>query len=169
MVIKLYFNEQWLPIKGYEGIYMVSNYGRIMCLDYHGRRIIKILRLTAKSNHYIKVGLRKDGKTRTFRVHRLVAAAFLPLPQSGENQVDHINGDKQDNRAINLRYVNPKTNSNNPNTLHGGYHLSDEVRARMSIAQKKRFKEHPEDLQKMWDGRKRWRANKLPFTSYQIA
>ena len=161
MVIKLYLNELWKPIKGYEDMYMVSNYGRIMCLNYHGRRIIRILRLTAKPNHYIKVGLRKDGKTRTFSVHRLVAAAFLPLPQPGGNQVDHINGDKQDNRAINLRYVNPKTNSNNPNTLHGGYHLSDEVRARMSTAQKKRFREHPEDLKKLHDGLAKWRARRV--------
>lgn len=165
MVIKLYLNELWKPIKGYEDIYMVSNYGRIMSLNYQGKGKVRILRLSAQPNCYIKVGLRKDGKTRIFRVHRLVAAAFLPPPQSGE-QVDHINGHKQDNRACNLRYVNPKTNSNNPNTLHGGYHLSDEVRARMSVAQKKRFKEHPEDLKKLHDGLAKWRARRASSALY---
>ena len=140
---KYYLGEIWQPIKGYEGLYEVSNFGRVRSLNYKGTGMVKILQTHARLGYYIKVGLRKDGKVRYFRVHRLVAIAFLPPPQSGQTQVEHINCDKRDNRVQNLRWCTPKGNMANPQTL---YHLSishqcppAEVRARMSAGQKRRF------------------------------
>lgn len=140
---KYYLDEKWLPIQGYEGLYDVSNYGRIRSHDYRKKGVTQILRTHASKGYYVKVGLRKDGKKRYFRVHRLVAIAFLPPPQSGQTQVEHVNCDKRDNRVQNLRWCSPKGNMANPQTR---YHLSishmcptPEVRARMSAGQKRRF------------------------------
>lgn len=140
---KYYLDEKWLPIQGYEGLYDVSNYGRIRSHDYRKRGVTQILRTHASKGYYVKVGLRKYDKKRYFRVHRLVAIAFLPPPQSGQTQVKHINCDKRDNRVQNLRWCSPKGNMANPQTR---FHLSishmcptPEVRARMSAGQKRRF------------------------------
>ena len=91
--------EIWRAIAGYEGLYEVSSWGRVRSLNYCRRGKIVILNLSAKPNKYIKVGLRKNGKTTTFWVHRLVAVAFLLPPQKEQTQVDHIDGDKQNNQA----------------------------------------------------------------------
>ena len=173
MVTEKYLDEIWKPISGYQGLYEVSNYGRIKSLNYYGRGKHVIMRLTAKPNTYIKVGLRKDGKVKCFRVHRLVAETFLPSPQQGQIHVNHKDGYKQWNYVCvkedgsidadksNLEWCSPKENSNNPNTKHVGYHLSIEIRQKMCAAQKLRFKNHPEDLKKFRDGWKRWYSNRL--------
>ena len=103
----------------------------------------QVLRTKALKGYYIKVGLRKEGKIKYYRVHRLVAIAFLPPPQSGQTQVEHIDCDKHNNKVENLRWTHPKGNMANPLTR---YHLSighmcpsDETRARMSAGQKRRF------------------------------
>lgn len=140
---KYYLNEIWKPIKGYEGLYDVSNYGRIRSHDYRKKGVTQILSTHARIGNYVKVGLRRDGKIRYYRVHRLVAFAFLPPPMEGQTQVEHINCDKRDNRVENLRFTLPKGNMANPLTR---YHLSishlcpsAETRARMSAGQKRRF------------------------------
>lgn len=76
--------------------------GRIRNLNYYGKGTTTILNLSAKER-YLKVTLVDDaGKSKTFWVHQLVAQAFLPEPEEGQNQINHINGDKQDNRALNI-------------------------------------------------------------------
>ena len=76
--------------------------GRIKNLNYYGRGKSAILNLSAKSR-YLKVTLvDDDGKSKTFWVHQLVAQAFLPEPEEGQNQINHINGEKQDNKATNI-------------------------------------------------------------------
>ena len=143
MNIKYLVNEKWLPIKGYEGLYEVSNYGRVRSLNYRRRGVRKVLKCYARLGYYIKVSLVKDGVRKYYRVHRLVAQAFLPQPMEGQTQVEHINTDKRDNRVQNLRWVSPKGNMANELTR---YHLSishqnpsPEKRKRMSEGQKKRF------------------------------
>lgn len=153
-----FLNEQWTPIEGHEW-YDVSSYGRIRTHNYKGLGITRILHLTAGWQKYIKVGLvGKDGKTKYYRVHRLVALAFLPKPSEGRNQVNHRNGNKQDNRVENLEWVTPKENCNNPATkvnYFKRYHREGEWERR-SRGQRKRFAKHPEDLWKLWEGRKRY-------------
>lgn len=141
----LYIDEQWKPIKNYENLYLVSDYGRIMSLNYMGKGKHRILNLSAMPDRYIKVGLRKEGKTYYRRVHRLVAEAFLPPPQSGQTQVNHIDGDKHNNvvhgDACNLEWCTPKQNSNNPNTKANKarrYHREGEFERR-SKGQKRRW------------------------------
>lgn len=152
-------NEEWRPVKGYEGLYEVSNLGRVRSLNYQNKGICRIMRLTAGWGRYIKAALKgRDGKKRYFRVHRLVAIAFLPTPPPEKNQVNHRNGVKQDNRLENLEFVSAQENTRNPATyprLFIRYHREGE-HERRSRAQRKRMQEHPEDLQKLWEGLRRY-------------
>lgn len=102
-----------LPIKNYEGIYEVSNCGQITSLErlvkrnkYGEMRVNeKILKATPnKQIHYLTVDLWKNGESKKFYVHRLVAKAFIPNP-TNLPEVNHINGNRQDNHISNLEWV----------------------------------------------------------------
>ena len=143
MNVKYLINERWIPIKGYERLYEISSYGRVRSLNYRNKGIRKVLTCHAKQGYYIKVALVKDGASKYYRVHRLVAQAFLPEPLEGQTQVEHINTNRRDNRVENLRWCSPKGNMANELTR---YHLSighsnpsSETRRRMSEGQKRRF------------------------------
>ena len=143
MNIKYLIDEKWLPIKEYEGLYEISNYGRVRSLNYRNKGVRKVLSCHARQGYYIKVALVKNGATKYFRVHRLVAQAFLPPPTEEQTQVEHVNTNKRDNRVENLRWCSPKGNMANELTrFHlsiGHSNPSPAVRKRMSEGQKKRF------------------------------
>ena len=90
--------ELWKDIQGYEGLYMVSNQGRVKSI--RGNRVLK-KRLTYDG--YVKVTLTVDYKAVDKRVHRLVAEAFVPNPNKLET-VNHIDGNKENNDARNLEW-----------------------------------------------------------------
>lgn len=98
--------ESWKPIEGYEGLYEVSDQGRVRSLR---KDIILKPSTPDKYWSYKRVYLCNEGKQVTIGVHRLVAQAFIPNPES-KSQVNHINGDKTDNRALNLEWVSASTN-----------------------------------------------------------
>jgi hypothetical protein len=101
-------NEIWKDVAGYEGIYLVSNLGRVMRVKNN-----KSLRLIKTRSGYLRCGLCKDSVQKLYAVHRLVATAFLPNPEN-KSQVNHINGNKEDNRMENLEWATPSEN-----ILHG--------------------------------------------------
>lgn len=110
--------EVWKDILGYEGLYQVSNMGRVRSLDREvadgsGVRIAngKVLKSEMLQNDYLRVGLHKDGKRKWFLVHRLVYAAFNGEIPDGL-QVNHIDEDKTNNRLENLNLMTPKQNTN---------------------------------------------------------
>ena len=109
--------EIWLPIEGYEGLYEVSNMGRIKSLkDNHNNPREKILSQCDNGKGYLKVMLCKEGKMQTFFVHRLVGNAFL----ENKNNLpcfNHKNEDKTDNRAVNLEPCTQKYNVNYKNAI----------------------------------------------------
>lgn len=107
--------EQWKPIQGYEGLYEVSNKGRVKSLgnggknQYSNKEIYKVpIKL---SNGYLRVNLCKDGKIKSYLVHRLVANAFIPNPDNLE-QVNHKDENKHNNNVENLCWCSAKENSN---------------------------------------------------------
>ncbi len=107
--------EIWRDIEGYEGKYQVSNMGRVRSLYYHNAKGIKrigILRPATDCCGYLRCALSKNDILTTFKVHRLVAEAFIPNPLNLP-QVNHLNGDKQDNRVENLEWA-----SNSINQIH---------------------------------------------------
>lgn len=95
--------EYWKPVEGYEGLYEVSDLGRV-------RSKRGILSPAIDPNGYLRVSLSNDGKQKTFKVHRLVATAFVPNMFNLE-QVNHINENKTDNRAENLMWCDNRENS----------------------------------------------------------
>lgn len=99
-------HEEWRPVVGFEGKYEVSNMGRVKSLVW-GREYV--LKPSRHSQGYVTVS---PGGHRHQLIHRVVAQAFLgPIPDGME--VNHIDGDKQNNRADNLEYVTRRGN-----TLH---------------------------------------------------
>ena len=99
-------NEEWRDIEGYEGIYQVSNLGRVKSLKFNKERILKPRKDTIG---YLAVILYKDGKVKRYLVHRLVANAFIPNSNNLED-INHINEIKTDNRLSNLEWMNHKDN-----------------------------------------------------------
>lgn len=112
--------EIWKDIKGYEGLYQVSNFGRIKSLErvaksnkFGGVRTIKeaILHPTDNGNGYKIVGLRKAGRRKNCYIHRLVALAFIPNPNNLK-YINHIDYDRENNKVSNLEWCTQKENVN---------------------------------------------------------
>jgi len=104
-------NEEWRDIDGYEGMYMISNMGRIKSLARKGVLFDRIIKSKPTRTGYHIIGLRK-GESRTFYlVHRLVAQAFLPNPNNLP-EVNHKDEDLNNNTLDNLEWVTPKQNCN---------------------------------------------------------
>lgn len=115
-------SEHWLPVVGYEGMYEVSDFGRVRGIDRlrrDGREMKGVeLRPAKLKTGYLAVNLRgPDGRSKTQYVAHLVAAAFLG-PRPSKLLVCHNNGNYTDNRAENLRYDNATGNSLDRNA-HG--------------------------------------------------
>lgn len=90
--------EIWKDVPGYEGQYQVSNLGNV--------RSIKVLSKINHSEGYHHINLMKEKQRKTMKVHQLVAMAFLGhVPNGNTLVVDHINGDKKDNRLKNLQIL----------------------------------------------------------------
>lgn len=102
--------EKWKPIKGYENIYEISDLGRIKSLKTN-----KIRKTLISKRGYYTCSLCKHGKHKTFSIHRLLLEAFVPNLQN-KPCVDHIDGNRLNNKLSNLRWCTHKENNNNPNT-----------------------------------------------------
>ena len=96
--------EIWKPVVGFEEYYEVSSLGNIR------RKNTNRMRRIDKAQTYPTVLLSVNDKHKTYRVHRLVAKAFLP-PIEGKTHVNHKNGDHYDNRVENLEWVTQKENN----------------------------------------------------------
>lgn len=114
--------EIWKDIPGYEGYYQVSNLGNVKSIGRVVQRSNfplpikeRILKATVNKKGYLVVNLQRGGNSKVCTIHRLVAEAFLEKDDT-RSFVDHINTDKSDNNASNLRWVTAQENSNNPMT-----------------------------------------------------
>lgn len=145
--------EIWNDIKGYEGKYKVSNLGRVKSKArktkvginnvkeiLRGEKILKPLKLT---KGYLGIKLYKDLVGKTIKIHRLVAEAFIPNTEN-KPQVNHIDGDKGNNKVNNLEWCNCKDN------MEHSYEIG--------LRDKEKLKENMREIGKSKKGlEKRWR------------
>ena len=96
--------EVWKDVFGYEGLYQVSNLGRVKSLKYGKERILKPLK---DGGGYIFVHLCKNGERKMYKIHRLVAFTFLTNPQN-LSDVNHKDEDKTNNSVQNLEFCDKK-------------------------------------------------------------
>lgn len=145
--------EIWKDIPGYETLYQVSNFGNVKSLNYRGLEKEGILKSRKNGCGYMFVGLSKDGKEKNFRVHRLVAFAFIPNPKNLPC-VNHKDENKENNTVDNLEWCTHEYNMNygtrnerasksmrgkllGKNNPMYGKHLSEETKKKLSETKRK--------------------------------
>lgn len=124
----------WKDIKGYEGKYKISNYGEVISLPRFKNNHSKLQEVPMKKitpyinnkNGYVYVYLCNDGKYKNIRLHKLVADNFIDNPNN-YNQVNHIDGNKQNNRADNLEWCNCSYNIKDMYRRNGKYEKDNEI------------------------------------------
>ena len=116
--------EEWRPVAEFEGLYEVSSWGRIKMVAAGYRKMPGTIIKTPCDGRYIRCNLWRDGKCYSRSVHRLVAIAFLgdPLPSQ---QVNHIDGNKLNNRLENLEWTTAEENQSH--AVRTGLRLSGEL------------------------------------------
>lgn len=116
-------NEEWKDIKDFEGLYQISNYGRVKRLEkviksyikYHDTNVLKpkICKCQLKHTKYFGVVLTKNNKKYNKQVHRLVAESFIPNPKNKPhvNHIDPVTKELCDNRVCNLEWCTESENT----------------------------------------------------------
>ena len=129
--------ERWKSVKNYEGLYEVSDCGRVRSLPHKTQGRVncvmtfpsRVLKPQKKRNGYYQVALSKNGHKTWFAIHRLVAEAFLD--KQGDNlQVNHKDCDKSNNKVSNLEWCTPQENmlhASKNNKLRGHVTLTQEI------------------------------------------
>ena len=108
----------------YEG-YEVSTEGRVRSLNHYGiKGKVQVMKPQPHTRGYLQVGLRKNGKYKTFTIHSLVAYTFIPNP-NGLPEINHINENKHDNRVENLEWCDREQN-----ILHGTWVEKHSIKVR---------------------------------------
>lgn len=158
-------SEQWKDIKGYEGIYQVSTLGRVKRLagvietERGPRRLPERFRKAVMVDGYLYYSLYLNDIEERCAAHRLVAAAFIPNPEN-KPHINHLNGDKADNRAENLEWCTRSENMRHAlamgllkqydrhgekNPMYGKHHGQE---AKQKIADVHRGTHHSEETKK---------------------
>lgn len=107
--------EIWKEVDGFNGIYLISTFGRVCSCHHYMKNPYKIRTPHKDKLGYFKLSLYKDSKHYPRWIHRLVATAFIPNPYN-LNEVDHIDGNPSNNIVTNLRWVTHRENLMNPIT-----------------------------------------------------
>lgn len=116
-------NEEWRDVIGYEGLYQVSNLGRVKSLPRKHQLRCIIVAQHPTGGGYLTVTFTKNRKRKNFRTHKLVALCFLPI-EEGKDEINHINENKFDNSVGNLMRCDRLFNVNYGNrNLIVGYKL----------------------------------------------
>ena len=110
-IINIVESEVWKPVVGYEGLYEVSNIGRVRSINFRNSGKAKVMSPSFNTWGYLIVDLRKNNKRHSYTVHRLVALAFIPNPDNLP-EINHKNEIKYDNTVENLEWCTRKYNIN---------------------------------------------------------
>lgn len=110
--------EVWKDIAGYEGLYQVSNFGRVRSLDRYvphksfGKKFCKGCIMSEHTNNagYKTVNLCKDNRYKSYDINRLVALAFVPIREPDKTEVNHKDENKMNNQVDNLEWVTKSEN-----------------------------------------------------------
>lgn len=105
-------SEQWRDVPGYEGLYQVSDHGRVKSFQRKSEKLLK----PVEARRYLSVPLRIRGKATAYLVHKLVARAFLGEQPDGY-VVNHLDGNRLNNHASNLEYCTRSENSRHAITV----------------------------------------------------
>ena len=105
------YKEHWKDICGYEGIYQISDLGNVKSLNFNHTNKPKLRALMKAKDGYLFLRLHKNGKAKNYRVHRLVAEAFIPNPNNFP-LVNHKDETVDNNCVQNLEWCTEKYNSN---------------------------------------------------------
>ena len=132
-------NNIW--VEGYEGLYTVSDCGDVFSCRRNGE--VRKLKGGLTEGRYLNVTLTKEGKGKTFLVHRLVANAFIPNTDN-KPCVDHIDEDKANNTVGNLRWCTPQENTEYYCTKDGRRYQAELARGR-----KEKLVAYSKELQKV--------------------
>ena len=103
--------EEWRDVSGFEGLYQVSNLGRVMSLNYRKTGKPQIMSLSYDKDGYQTVCLSNKGKKKYAKIHRLVGEAFIPNP-SGLPLINHKDENRENNCVDNLEWCDVKYNNN---------------------------------------------------------
>lgn len=147
--------EIFKDIPDYEGLYQISNYANVKSLKVgSGTRGVleKILKPSKNETGYLNIGLHKNKKQKTFKVHRLLMFAFKPDEYFEGAQVNHIDGNKLNNSLDNLEWCTPKENTQHADSTglrnikgekHGKSKLTEnQVRKIRSNYENKKFNQY---------------------------
>lgn len=139
--------EKWLPVPGFEGVFEVSDRGRVCrVVSTYGHPAHKLRRLERIKDGYLRVSLQHHGKTVRILVHRLVAMAFLGNC-SDKFEVNHKDGNKGNNAASNLEYVTPQENVRHSLEKLGVQRASGDRHPKSKLSWK-----HVEEIRVRWEG-----------------
>ena len=122
--------EVWRAVAGYEGLYEVSNYGRVRRIFRYGRPYLTLCKPKLTKDGYFESTLFKGNKPCWIRTHRLVAQAFIENPEN-KPEVNHIDGNKLNNSADNLEWC-----TSSENQLHA-YRIGLQVASGGAVTNKK--------------------------------
>lgn len=100
---------KYLPVKGFEGIYEISSEGKVYSINFNRFCGRKLRKTWIRPDGYEQIFLNKNKTKKAYKVHRIVAIAFLPNPNNYKD-VNHKNGNKKDNRVENLEWCNRSQN-----------------------------------------------------------
>lgn len=141
--------EIWKDIKGYKGLYQVSNLGRVKSLERYQQNHSKLQKVEeklktihTKSNGYQYVQLYKDNIMKNLHIHRLVAQAFIPNPEN-KPQINHIDGNKQNNNIDNLEWST--SNENNKHKWDIGLQKPSKKQSIITKGNNRKYKSKPID------------------------